>query len=164
MSTHLAASDLTDLHQHRQKSYWWCFCGVLIAGYWSFVSGDKTQVRRAAKRETARLRCQRNARPGEAGSSRQSQWDTNFSCGDRVNSGCAKPTLFPSKTSCMYQRFSGNRIKPRRTRESIPHEKPGPREQMGFITVLLSAPDWVDFSTLTGHGWSISCLFQTQQI
>lgn len=115
------------------------------------------------QRETARLRCQRNVGPGEAGCSQQTHQNMNFSCRDRVNSGCAKPITFPSKTSCTYQRFSGNCIKPRRTRDSIPHEKPGPQEQMGFITVLLSAPDRVDFSTPTGHGWSTSYLFQTWQ-
>lgn len=61
-----------------------------------------------------------NVGPGEAGHSQQSHQDMNFSCRDRVNSGCAKPTPFPSKTSCTYQGFSGHCIKPRRTRGSIP--------------------------------------------
>lgn len=64
----------------------------------------------------------------------------------------------------LYQRYSGNAIKPRRGRESILHEKPGPWEQMGFITALLSAVDWADFSTVTGHSYSISHLHQTWQI
>lgn len=44
-----------------------------------------------------------NVGPGEAGHSQQSHQDMNFSCRDRVNSGCAKPNPFPSKTSCTYQ-------------------------------------------------------------
>lgn len=78
-------------------------------------------------------RCQRNVGPGEAGCSQQSRQDTNLSCRDRVNSGCAEPTPFPSKTSCMHQRFSGNCIKPRRTRESIPHGKPGLRSRWASL-------------------------------
>lgn len=48
---HCTNTHLPALHQHGQKSYWCCFCGVLIAGYWSFVCGDKMQVHRAAREE-----------------------------------------------------------------------------------------------------------------
>lgn len=85
-------------------------------------------------------RCQRNVGPGEAGCSQQSRQDTNPSCRDRVNSGCAEPTPFPSKTSCMHQRFSGNCIKPRRTRESIPHGKPGLRSR--WASLLPCSQHW----------------------
>lgn len=107
---------------------------------------------------------QRDMEPAKAGSTWQSHRDANLSRRHRVNSRRAEPPPSPSQTPRTYQSFSGNRRKPRRTRESIPHEKPGSREQMGFITAPLSATDWTDFSSTTGHGYSISRLLQTWQI
>lgn len=67
------------------------------------------------------------------------------------------PLLPPPKPLASI-RDSQETVEPRRTRESIP------REQMCFITALLSALDQTDLSTATGHGYSISCLLRTRQI
>lgn len=83
----------------------------------------------------------------------QSHQGTNLSCRHRVNSRHAKRPPSPSQTSRTYQRFSGNCTEPRRTRKNIPHGRAGAREQMGFITALLPALDWADFSTIRGHGY-----------
>lgn len=88
----------------------------------------------------------------------KSHRDVNLSCMHRVNSQHTEPPFSPSQTSYTYQRFSGNCTEPRKTRKSIPHSRPGPQEQMGFITTLLSALHRADCSTTRGHSDGISHL------
>lgn len=142
MSTHLPASDLTNDHQKvlaapAQTKFLLCPDDVFAECFlqnkqecWGFGSRDKAESAGATccQRETAGLGCQRGAGPAKAGSTWQSHQDVNLSRRHGVNSWSAKPPASFSQTSCTYQRFSGNCRKPRRPRESIPHEKPGPQE------------------------------------
>lgn len=109
-STHLPAFDLCPAPTQAKPS-WCCFCGVLIAAHWSFVCGDKMQVHvLPARASQAEMPEECGARRGwmQAAEPLGHQF---LLPGQRVNSGCAKLTPVPSKTSCMYQRFSGNQAK-----------------------------------------------------